>query len=121
MNKIINLTQHHPTAEQLKEGVTIDNQLVISSLLTFAADYTADDLNEAAYNLTMLAVNNGYKRAMIGGMPALMPVLQNALLNAGVNVLYARSERVSQDVVQTDGSVRKVSVFAHRGFYEVSA
>jgi hypothetical protein len=48
MNKIINLTQHHPTAEQLKEGVTIDNQLVISSLLTFAADYTADDLNEAA-------------------------------------------------------------------------
>lgn len=31
--------------------------------------------------------------------------------------LYAYSERLSQDIPQEDGTVKKISVFNHKGFY----
>lgn len=30
---------------------------------------------------------------------------------------YAQTDRVSEDVIQPDGSVKKVAVFKHKGFY----
>ena len=59
-----------------------------------------------------------YPRVMIGGLPALMPLLERALQMSGMVPVYAMSERRSTDLPQPDGSVKKVSEFAHCGFYE---
>lgn len=55
-------------------------------------------------------------RAMIGGAPYLMAPLERALRAAGVEPVYALSERVSTEEAQPDGSVRKVNTFRHVGF-----
>ena len=54
--------------------------------------------------------------AMIGGAPWMMSALEGALLDAGVQPVYAFSVRESVEQVQPDGSVRKVNVFRHVGF-----
>jgi len=53
---------------------------------------------------------------MIGGAPYFMGALESALLEAGVEPVYAFSRRVSEEMIQPDGSVRKVGVFRHVGF-----
>ena len=60
-------------------------------------------------------------RVMIGGLPPLMAHLERALLQVGLTPCYARSERESVEETLADGSVRKVAVFRHLGFYEVTA
>ncbi len=55
---------------------------------------------------------------MIGGAPWLMAPLEANLKLNGIKVLYAYSERVSEEVVNEDGSVSKRNVFKHLGFYE---
>jgi transcriptional regulator of NAD metabolism len=56
--------------------------------------------------------------AMVGGASYLTERLVRRLRDAGVQPLYALSERVSEEVVQEDGSTRKVSRFNHLGFIE---
>jgi hypothetical protein len=53
---------------------------------------------------------------MIGGAPFLMGGLAAALKCTGLRAVYAFSRRESTEVVQEDGSVRKVAVFRHLGF-----
>lgn len=36
-----------------------------------------------------------------------------------IRLLFAHSERVSEDQIQPDGSVRKVSIFKHVKFFEI--
>ena len=55
-------------------------------------------------------------KAMIGGLPAMMRQLEDALTRVGVTPVYAVSERDSIEQMQADGSVRKVNVFRHVGF-----
>lgn len=55
-------------------------------------------------------------RVMIGGLPALQAPLARALAMVGFRPVFAVSDRVSVDVTQPDGSVRKVSEFRHLGF-----
>jgi len=117
--RIINLTQHAATAEQAAQGV-IDLQgealSDLRALLTFDELPTPGSL--AARALALAAFAEGYEAAMIGGAPYLMPVLEAALLEAGVLPLYAFSRRESLDVAQEDGSIRKVAVFRHLGFVQ---
>lgn len=123
ISKIANITQHMASPEQQKEGVVNGCDSLrqwVAEKLTFSATYTAEDMNLAAKELAEWAAEN-YQAAMIGGMPSFMPVLQQALLTAGVDVYYARSERVSQDQRQPDGSVRKIAIFKHLGFFKVLA
>ena len=117
---VVNLTQHNATVEQIKDGVfDLPDQLRqrLVELLTFPADYSRDDLEKAAQGIVSLVKEVDCFRTMIGGMPSFMPVLERALAKEGCAVGYARTERVSVDQVQADGSVRKVSVFQHAGMY----
>ena len=123
--KIFNLTQHDSTPEQgvidgwrnaVREELTFDDvptkgeiEMRAAVLAGYAADYLYDETDPACTQYG----------AMIGGAPYLMGPLEAALKAAGLRVFYAFSRRESEDQVQADGSVRKVSVFRHAGFIEV--
>jgi len=123
--KIINLTQHQATPEQVAAGVVEpSNKRSIKDLLTFPASDADDpqgvpsaaDIESAAEVLAMRAADEGATHAMIGGAPFLMAPLERALRAEGITPLYAFSRRESVEEVQEDGSVTKTQVFRHLGF-----
>ena len=125
MTTIINLTQHQPTAEQVAAGVVNLRRDLLESLnlcLNFEAQYAKEDLELSAKSIIALLFHNGSsgvgQRVMVGGMPSFMLILEKTLLQAGFRVLYAKTDRISEDQPQEDGTVRKISVFKHIGFYE---
>lgn len=110
---IKNLTQHPPSAGQ--DSVTgVDAAAIV--LLHFAVLPSADDIIERAEALAALAA--GHSHAMVGGAPYLMGPLVAALQSAGITPLFAFTERRSVEETLTDGTVRKVSIFAHVGWVE---
>ena len=117
---ILNLTQHNATADQIKEGIeNVPSRIKadLEGLLTFPADYDLTLLVTRAKALARLAYTLQYDAVMIGGLPALMGHLERELISLGIAVSYARTERVSVDQPQPDGSNKKVSVFRHAGLY----
>lgn len=115
--KIVNLTQHSPTAEQVEAGVVVYVMGAVTALLTFDTLPNVSDVVFRARDLAKIAQASGATHAMIGGAPYLMGPLEYQLRERGITPLYAFSERVSSEEVQPDGSVRKVNVFKHGGFY----
>lgn len=112
---MINLTQHQPTSEQIAAGVTAA-QPEVSALLTFTGMPDNHFIELRAEALAEIAKKSGFKEAMIGGAPYLMAPLERALRRAGVEPMYAFSERVSVDVHNPDGTVTKTNQFKHVGF-----
>ena len=109
---IKNLTQHAPTVEQFDgiDGVTaVDPKAV--GLLNFSAPPSIEEINERAAALAALA--SGFESAMVGGAPYLMGPLCAALKAVGVQPVFSFTERKSEEQQLPDGSVKKVSVFAH--------
>lgn len=119
--KVLNLTQHNASPEQLIQGVeepTSDDKKVIAGLLTFDQIPGGEELRVAAVRLATLAGTYGASQAMIGGAPFFMRALEDALVLVGIQPVYAFSVRESVDQAQEDGSTRKVAVFRHQGFVE---
>lgn len=129
--KILNLTQHPATQDQIAAGV-IDlkgEQLkMLKSLLTFDDIPSVEEIENRAHDIALLVMFNGlgnddddpsFLKAMIGGAPYLMSALENALKSNSVVPVYAFSERMSVEEIQPDGSVRKLNKFKHKGFVEV--
>jgi len=119
--KIINLTQHAATPDQVEAGVVdLDpaDRAGLQNLLTFETLPSREGIEQRAGLLAVLARDVGADAAMIGGAPWLMGPLAAKLRQVGVVPLFAFSTRESADQAQPDGTVRKVSVFRHRGFVE---
>jgi len=119
--KILNLTQHSPSAEQVEAGVFEPPQAMkeeVKNLLTFTDLPTAGEIGERASHLAALAAEQGARAAMIGGAPYLMGPLETALKARGITPLFAFTVRESREEVLPDGSTRKVAVFRHLGFVE---
>lgn len=123
---IINLTQHNASPEQTTAGVVdvpAELKEELSALLTFTTLPSKEEIDEAAMKVAAMAVictqGTDAPAAMIGGAPFLMAALEMALRHYGIKPLYAFSERVSEEQEQTDGSIRKVNIFKHKGFVEV--
>lgn len=123
---IINLTQHNASPEQLTAGVVdVSAELkdYLSALLTFSTLPTKEEIDEAAMKVAAMAVfctqGSTAPAAMIGGAPFFMAPLEVALRHCGIKPLYAFSERVSEEKMDADGTVRKVNIFKHKGFVEV--
>lgn len=115
--KIVNLTQHAATAEQLDEGVfEPSNKSELQALLTFDSIPSQGDLAKRALAIANIATQSGADAAMIGGAPYLMRHLEVALEQRGIGRLYAFAIRESVEEIQVDGSVRKTNVFRHAGF-----
>lgn len=120
---ILNLTQHPATPSQIEAGV-IDlpesghQRATLHELLTFHELPTADDIEGRAIALAALAAGHvpGVNEVMIGGASWLMPALERALKDEGIQPLYAFSLRESAQSVRQDGSTREVNVFHHVGF-----
>ena len=135
--RILNLTQHDPTPEQIEAGIVGGQHDTVGlrefrSLLTFDTLPTPLEVRQRAEQIAQYArsaytihdyggdsgyvVNEPFSRAMIGGAPFLMAPLEDALRRVGIVPLYAFSNRESVEQVQPDGSVRKTAVFRHVGF-----
>lgn len=129
--KILNLTQHPATPEQIKAGVVDCHPLEferLKMLLTFESIPTAGLVDGRANRLAEFAQeahiapsgvlwHDRFHAVMIGGAPFLMAPLEAALKHK-FKVCYAFSERVSVETVKDDGSVVKTNVFKHAGFVE---
>ncbi|HEY5383565.1 MAG TPA: hypothetical protein VIJ88_03365 [Candidatus Paceibacterota bacterium] len=117
MEKILNLTQHAATAEQIAAGVVEPaDKIVVQALLTFEELPTAGEIKRRARSLSEFAATSGCKTAMIGGAPFFMGPLEYALATAGIKALYAFSRRETVEEKLPDGGVKKTQVFRHAGF-----
>lgn len=123
---IINLTQHNASPEQITAGVVdvpAELKAELTALLTFTSLPTKEEIDEAAMNVAAMAVlctqGSDAPAAMIGGAPYLMAALEVALRHYNIKPLYSFSERVSEEKIEADGTVRKVNYFKHKGFVEV--
>ena len=119
---ILNLTQHQATPDQIAAGVMEpSDKEKVQALLTFNYLPSMEEIYERAEALSDLASECGATQVMIGGAPYLMAPLQECLTRRRILPLYSFTERVSEDVPQTDGTTRKVSVFRHVGFVRVES
>ena len=124
MEKILNLTQHVATPEQIAQGVVEPSPEVkarIQELLTFDEPPDPAEIIRRAEKFAVLAyeiVTAEYdsETVMIGGAPFFISALERELMFRGMDPVYAFSRRESVDQTQPDGSVRKVAVFRHLGF-----
>lgn len=118
--KILNLTQHAATPEQISAGVvdleTAERRSHLQGLLTFSSLPSIEDVEQRAKMIARLAKDGPCERAMIGGAPYLMAPLERELLRIGITPVYAFSVRDTAEERQPDGSVRKVNVFRHAGW-----
>lgn len=117
--KILNLTQHVATQEQIAEGVvepSANDKKSIQSLLTFDHLPTWGEIIGSAEELANIASSYGTEGAMIGGAPYLMAPLERALGNVRIIPFYAFSIRESVEETAEDGSIIKRNVFRHKGF-----
>lgn len=120
--KIINLTQHAATQEQFDAGVIevyseFKDRLL--EALNFSTIPTVQEVRVSAAELAniMKAYDGdltGEVKFMVGGAPYLMAELVGWA--PIYNMVFAYSERVSEEQHMADGSVRKVNVFKHKGF-----
>jgi hypothetical protein len=137
MRKILNLTQHPATPDQVAAGVLDPNPeraARIRDLLTFEALPTEQEIHLRAHQLYQefdiwSAVDldedcsgspETWPVPMIGGAPYLMGALELAFAAEGTGVLYAFSRRESVETVGEDGTTRKTAVFRHLGFVEMT-
>ena len=121
MRRIVNLTQHNPTPEQIRKGVeNLDERHEeIKELLTFDEIPTKEELEDRAKRLARIVLEEGvYDAAMIGGAPYFMSYLEKALKEAGIQPLYSFTRREVEEVKDGDKVIKK-SVFKHIGFVEV--
>jgi len=124
MNKyLINLTQHPLTDEQRNSvDYTIEPQ-GMDFYLNFDSLPTAELINDRAYemfNCLMAMLPPNVKpedcTVLLGGAPFFMSACERAATDYGFKYCYAFSKRVSEEVKQPDGTVKKVSVFKHEGW-----
>ncbi|HIE85187.1 MAG TPA: hypothetical protein EYQ00_15720 [Dehalococcoidia bacterium] len=129
--RILNLTQHIATPAQVEAGVINvipEHMGALKVFLTFEEMPTPYDsvsalsVSERVNALITLIRRKEYltiDAVMIGGAPWLMAPLQNAIHEVSLNVVYAYSERVSNETMDPDtGIVHKTNVFEHVGFVE---
>ena len=116
--KIINLTQHQGTSEQVEAGVFEPaDKKAVQGLLTFAAAPSEAEMADRAAKLAAMAKEAAAEAAMIGGAPYFMRPLENALKGAGVKPLYSFTERRATEVTDpATGEVKKTQVFVHAGW-----
>ena len=124
MKKILNLTQHNATSEQIAEGVFDLEGLALQELkelLNFSWKPTPAEIKERARAIAELATAQkgedwkGFD-VMIGGALWLMRPLIEELVRKGFVPLFAYTERQTIEEPQPDGSVKKTAIFKHEGF-----
>ena len=119
--RILNLTQHPATPEQVAAGVVEPaDKGQVQNLLTFDTLPTRNEICNRAWTLAQIAYQSGETAIMIGGAPYLMgPLESNLRSSMQLTVLYSFTQRVSEEQSLPDGTVKKTAVFKHVGWVEV--
>lgn len=126
---IINITQHTVTNDQLND---LENKFqkvamlnpegdMFKENLTFIRMPSKEEMIKRAKKIANDCHILGASYAVIAGAPYFMSILEKELFRLDIMPMYSFSERVSQEVIEADGSVRKVNVFKHVGFIEANA
>lgn len=119
--KFLWCSAHTPTKEQLTELEARGSVEYLSNLFPELQERlnnspsTRGGLFLLADDLHSLTRDEDYILVQPGGSPAFQFILGKELPKYR-EVLYAHSQRVSEDVPQADGSIKKVSTFKHLGF-----
>lgn len=120
---MLNITQHVATPVQVSQGVVEPSpefKTELQKLITF--DRTVIEQPEiigVRSQAVVQLIKTHYpdtQRVMVGGALFMMPSLVNELKEAGIEPLFAYSDRVSVDVQNPDGTVSKTVKFEHLGF-----
>jgi len=127
MSAILNLTQHEATKDQIEAGVfspCSETLKTIRELMTFNSLPSYDDKIRAAESIAFHAGNlqeqyPEIEKAMIGGAPFFMRVLEDSLLTVGIEPVYAFSQRENHEVVE-DGKTNRLAIIKHLGFVSAS-
>jgi len=118
--KILNLTNHKSTPKQKAAGVIelkpYDDTLIRDCLI-FEKIPTRKEMLRRIDFILEVVVKYNVNYAMIGGASYFMPLLEHSLMRMSILPVYTFSERKSIEKQENDGSVRKVTVFNHLGFY----
>jgi len=138
MKKVLNLTQHQATQEQIKDGVIDlrpELQRELKHLLNFGVPPTTKEIMDrvnAIYRIVVeeitgkrigdenydKVINEAIDGVMVGGAMWLIPALVEDLQNA-TTVYASFSQRVSEEHVNENGEVIKTSRFKHIKLVEI--
>lgn len=115
--KILNLTQHQPTATQKEAGVyCLPDETELHRLLTFTTAPNAEEIHDRAEAITQLTLRAKAKYVLLGGAPFLMAPLEQSLLKQHITPLYSFSIRQTKEEVLPNGSIKKIQIFDHQTF-----
>lgn len=120
MRNLLWCSPHTPTEEQLESLNDMGNLIFLRdihpSLMARLMDTPSNrkDCMILADNISELAEKHNAKIIQLGGSPLFL-VMAAGVIGSG-RMIFADSERVSEDIPQPDGSVKKVSIFKHKGW-----
>lgn len=117
---------HDMTSDQTKELLELGSVVYLKDIDRKLYDEMCNlkftsVLCDIAYDLG-LYMDDGYIVVQPAGSPALQAWIGNVLegkISGDNDVWYSFSDRVSEDVTLPDGSVKKVSMFRHKGWIKL--
>ncbi len=130
MNKFIWCSAHTPSAEQiaeLKSAWGMEKLVMLKDIYPSTQEFlnnctsSKKDLIQHAEDLHEIARSEYAWLVQVGGSPAFQMCFGKvSMVNMRMTYcLYAHSERVSEDLLMEDGSVKKTSYFKHIKFIQV--
>jgi hypothetical protein len=120
MKNLLWCSAHTPTSEQLDSLNEMGN-------IIFLKDIAPDIMNQLsntppsrsgcrilADTISNVAEELDAKIVQLGGSPLFL-VMASPIIGSG-RMIFADSDRISEDIPQPDGSVKKISTFKHKGW-----
>lgn len=120
MRNLLWCSTHTPTNEQLDSLNEMGNLIFLKDIypdIMNQLSNTPSSRNECrilADTVSNIAEELDAKIVQLGGSPLFL-VMASPVIGSG-RMIFADSERVSEDIPQPDGSVKKVSIFKHKGW-----
>ena len=120
MKKILNMSNHTLTGEQIAELKGYGYEIIELNAEDKQrwANLNPDNYEDVVYRI-MEDSDTRYDVDCfhIAGFPPAVVLAVNTAFHLGKRSVYAYSERVSEESLQPDGTVKKINVFKHLGFF----
>lgn len=119
MAKLLNISNHNLNQDQLLD---LENMEVIDlpqELKSIWGGITPDnrlDVIKSIYNWIIMQGDPEDTKIHLAGQMDCTHVLLTALQSIGYDCVYSLTERMSEDIPQEDGSVKKVMIFKHKAW-----
>ena len=120
MRNLLWCANHTPTIEQLQSLNEMGNLLFLKDIAPQLAERLSNtpsvrsECKVLADEISEVAERFHAKIIQLGGSPLFL-VIAAGVIGSG-RMIFADSERISEDIPQADGSVKKVSIFKHKGW-----